>query len=146
MAGTDQGSTNMDTARPHPDIPGWGSDLPRENRPAVPMERTPPRLDVPWDDPPPRQPMTVEILRSIERPDHSRTFGTRLPPKGVSGMIRRAAFRYSENDLRHWLMLMGADRVDIVEGMAGDLRRSPAKAALLVGGIGLAAWWLMRRD
>src|SRR5690606_349093 len=28
-----------------------------------------------------------------------------LPPKGLSGMIRRAAFRYSENDLRHWLML-----------------------------------------
>ncbi len=33
-------------------------------------------------------------------------------------MIRRAAFRYSKNDLRHWLMLMGADRVNVVEGMA----------------------------
>lgn len=61
-------------------------------------------------------------------------------------MFRRAAFRYSENDLRHWLMLMGADRVNVVEGMAGDVRRSPAKTALVVGGIGLAAWWLLRRD
>lgn len=146
MAGQDQGTTTMDTRNPHPDIPGWGSDLPRENRPAVPMERTPPRLDVPWEDPPPRQPMNVEVLRSIERPEYSRTFGTRVPPSRLSGLIRRAAFRHSENDLRHWLMLVAADRVNVVEGMAGDLRRSPGKAALLGGGVALvAAWCLLRR-
>ena len=130
-------------------IPGWGSDLPRENRPAVPMERTPPRLDVPWSDPPPQQPMTVEVLKSVERPEHSRTFGTRLPPRGLSGAIRRAAFRRSENDIGHWLMLIAADRVNIVEGLCEDARRSPAKTAITVLGIGavaLAAWGLLRRS
>lgn len=126
-------------------IPGWGSDLPRENRPAVPMERTPPRLDVPWSDPPPQQPRTVEVLRSVERPEHSRTFGTRLPPRGLSGMMRRAAFRRSENDVRHWFMLIAADRVNVVEGLCDDVKRSPAKLAGVGAGIvGLAAlaWWL----
>ncbi len=127
-------------------IPGWGSDLPRENRPAVPMERTPPRLDVPWSDPPPQQPMTVEVLKSVERPVHSRTFGTRLPPKGLSGAIRRAAFRRSENDVGHWLMLVAADRVNVVEGLCEDARRSPGKAGLALGGAALLAWWLLRRD
>lgn len=148
----------MDQTTPEPDapqappprfahIPGWGSDLPRGNRPAVPMERTPPRLDVPWDDPPPRQPRIVEVLKSVERPEHSRTFGTRLPPKGLSGMIRRAAFRRSESDIRHWLMLVAADRVNVVEGLAQDVRRSPAKTRLAVGaGVALvAAWCLLRR-
>lgn len=107
MAGTER-ETHMDSAKQYAHIPGWGSDLDRENRPAVPMERTPPRLDVPWSDPPPQQPMTVEILRSAERPEHSRTFGTRLPPKGLSGAIRRAAFRRSENDIGHWLLLIAA--------------------------------------
>lgn len=126
-------------------IPGWGSDLPRENRPAVPMERTPPRLDVPWDDPPPRQPRIVEVLKSIERPEHSRTFGTRLPPKGLSGMIRRRAFRHSENNLRHWLMLMAADRVNIVEGLVEEVRESPAKRRVAIGvGVAAVAWCLLR--
>jgi hypothetical protein len=126
-------------------IPGWGSDLPRENRPAVPMERTPPRLEVPWSDPPPQQPRTVEVLKSVERPEHSRTFGTRLPPRGLSGMIRRAAFRRSENDVRHWFMLVAADRVNVAEGLCQDLRRSPGKLAAVGAGIaGLVAlaWWL----
>ncbi len=144
MAGTAQENT-MDRSK-FAHIPGWGSDLERENRPAVPMERTPPRLDVPWSNPPPAQPMTVEVLKSVERPEHSCTFGTRLPPKGLSGMIRRAAFKRSENDIGHWLMLIAADRVNVVEGVCEDMKRSPAKAALVGVGAALAAWWLLRRD
>jgi hypothetical protein len=135
--GHDQGHEGDQVRSRFAHIPGWGSDLPRENRPAVPMERTPPRLEVPWSDPPEQQPMTVEVLRSVERPEHSRTFGTRLPPRGVSGAIRRAAFRRSENDVRHWLMLVAADRVDVIGGVAQDLRRSPVKLALV--GAALAA-------
>ena len=140
MAGNAR-ETTMDNAR-FAHIPGWGVDLARENRPAVPMERTPPRLDVPWSDPPPQQPMTVEILKSVERPDHSRTFGTRLPPKGLSGVMRRAAFKRSENDIGHWLMLIAADRVNVVEGMAQDLKRSPVKLAAVGLGVAALVWWL----
>jgi hypothetical protein len=38
-------------------------------------------------------------------------------------MIRAGAFRFSENDLRHWLMLLFADRVNVVEGIIEDLAR-----------------------
>ena len=134
----------MDNATRFSHIPGWGSDLPRENRPAVPMERTPPRLEVPWSEPPPQQPLTVEILRSVERPDYSRTFGTRVPPKGLSGALRRSAFRYSENDLRHWFTLVAADRVNVVEGLCEDAKRSPRKAAAVGAGIVALVWWLAR--
>ena len=134
----------MDNATRFSHIPGWGSDLPRENRPAVPIERTPPRLDVPWSEPPPQQPLTVEILRSVERPNYSRTFGTRLPPRGLSGALRRSAFHYSENDLRHWLTLVAADRVNVVEGLCEDAKRSPLKAAAVGAGIVALVWWLAR--
>lgn len=109
--------------RKHPPagIQGWGADLDPAVRPAVPKERTPPRLpNVPWDAPA-QQAHTVEVLHSTERPGMTPVFGTSVPPSGVSGVIRRGAFRYSENDLRHWLMLLFADRVNVVEGVLDDL-------------------------
>ncbi len=36
-------------------------------------------------------------------------------------MLRRVAFRFSENDLRHWLILLFADRVNVGEGLVSDL-------------------------
>ncbi|MBM0206084.1 hypothetical protein JNW90_26015 [Micromonospora sp. STR1s_5] len=35
-------------------------------------------------------------------------FGTSTPPRWVSGMIRRQAFKFSESEWAHWLMLMTA--------------------------------------
>jgi hypothetical protein len=107
--------------RPPEGINGWGADLDPAVRPAVPMERTPPRLhNVHWDAPS-EQPRTVRVFHSTERPGLTPVFGTSTPPSGVSGVIRGAAFRYSENDLRHWLMLLFADRVNVVEGILDDL-------------------------
>lgn len=37
--------------------------------------------------------------------------------------MRRIAFRYSESDLRHWMLLLAADRVNMVEGIGQDLMR-----------------------
>jgi hypothetical protein len=131
----------------HSNIPGWGADLDRANRPAVPMEHTPPpRLQgVPLERPA-QQPETVEILHSIERPNLTPVFGTSVPPSGLSGVIRRRAFRRSESDLRHWMLLLMADRVNVVEGLLQDATSSPKVRNLAIGAAGVAAAvWLIRR-
>ena len=73
-----------------------------------------------WERPP-QQPIEIEVLHSNERPNVAATFGTSVPPSGFSGMIRRGAFRFSEDSYSHWLPLMLADRINVVEGVVGDL-------------------------
>lgn len=102
-------------------IQGWGADLDPAARPAVPMERTPPRFIQPHYEQPEQQPVTVKVFHSTERPGLTPVFGTSAPPSGVSGLIRKGAYRFSENDLRRWLMLLFADRVNVVEGIIEDL-------------------------
>ena len=48
-------------------------------------------------------------------------FGTTCPPKGLSGVLRNAAYKYSEGRLAHWMTLMLADRVDVYENLVTDL-------------------------
>lgn len=107
--------------QPPSGIQGWGADLDPSVRPAVPMERTPPRFVHPHYEQPEHQPVTVKAFHSTERPGLTPVFGTVQPPSGVSGLIRSGAFRFSENDIRHWLMLLFADRVNVVEGIIDDL-------------------------
>jgi hypothetical protein len=127
--------------QPPPEVSGWGVDLAPEDRPAYPKERTPPRIgDV---APPEHQPLTVEVLHSTERPGLTPVFGTSVPPSGVSGTIRRAAFHYSENDVRHWLMLLFADRVNVVEGILDDLAHGHVPDIL--GEMGIRAEWKHNR-
>ena len=104
-------------------IKGWGIDADPENDPTYPMKK---RTDeaikgYTWERPP-QQPITVEVLHSVERPNITATFGTSVPPSGLSGKIRRKAFEYSENDLSHWMSLILADRVNVVEGVIDDLK------------------------
>jgi hypothetical protein len=70
---------------------------------------------------PPLQPVNVEVLHSNERPYMTATFGTSSPPSGLSGMIRRFAFRYSEGSYAHWLPLVLADRINMIEGIIDDI-------------------------
>jgi hypothetical protein len=63
------------------------------------------------------------VLHSNERPNVTAVFGTSAPPSGLSGMIRRYAFKYSEASFAHWLPLLLADRVNVVEGILDDFRR-----------------------
>jgi len=104
------------------DVPGWGADLDPADRPAVPKERTPPRLPtLHWQRPPEQERRGVRVFHSTERPGLTPVYGTSTPPSGLSGLIRGYAYRFSENDLRHWLILLLADRVDVVEGLVEDL-------------------------
>lgn len=117
-------------------IPGWGADLDKKNRPAVPMERTPPRF-IHQPKSIPQQPEQIEVFVSPERPGITPLFGTDVPPKGLSGMIRRLAYKLTENDIRHWLLLLVADRVNVVEGLGEDLMRG--KVPNVLGEMGIRA-------
>ncbi len=105
-------------------IPGWGVDADPSNDPTYPYrDRTKDDgLSLNWERPP-QQEADVEVLQSIEHNRMPAVFGTSTPPSGVSGVIRRVAFRYSESNWWHWLLLMGADRINVVEGIAEDFAR-----------------------
>ncbi|HEX8933723.1 MAG TPA: hypothetical protein VF788_05955, partial [Pseudonocardiaceae bacterium] len=94
-------------------IPGWGVDLDPKDRPSVPRERFDPNLSGAHWDFPEKQPEKWPRERSIEHKFLTPVFGTSCPPKGVSGIMRKYAYRrFSEGRAAHWLILMAADRVD----------------------------------
>jgi hypothetical protein len=103
-------------------VKGWGVDADPDNDPTYPMKKrnNGEHAGYSWERPP-QQPTTVEVLHSNERPNVTAAFGTSTPPAGLSGMLRRYAFKYSESSYGHWLPLMLADRVGMVEGVVGDL-------------------------
>lgn len=97
-------------------IPGWGADLNPQDRPAVPKEQFDPTFSGAHWEFPERQPELVPRERSIEHKFVTPVFGTSCPPKGLSGAIRRYAYKgYSEARAAHWLLLLAADRVDVAE-------------------------------
>jgi hypothetical protein len=103
-------------------IQGWGADLDHRNRPAYPMERIPARLEHPPQHEPQQQPITTTVFHSTERPHITPIYGSTVPPQGLSGRLRAWAFKYSENNIVHWLLLLLADRINTVEGIGDDLR------------------------
>jgi hypothetical protein len=101
-------------------IPGWGADLDPADRPAVPQERREP-TGAHWDFPE-RQPERWPRERSVEHAFVTPVFGTACPPKGLSGVLRKYAYRrFSEARAAHWLLLVAADRVDTMESMLRSL-------------------------
>ena len=95
-------------------IPGWGADLDPKDRPSVPREQPGIGTGAHWDFPE-RQPETRPRERSVEHKFLTPVFGTVTPPKGISGAMRRYAYKYSEARAAHWLILIAADRVDAWE-------------------------------
>lgn len=112
------------TAKDYSHIKGWGIDADPKNDPTYPMKHrtNEEHKGYSWERPS-LQPVTVEVLHSNERPNITAVYGTSTPPSGLSGMIRRFAFNYSENSYLHWLPLLLADRVNVVEGIVEDLTK-----------------------
>jgi hypothetical protein len=121
-------------------IPGWGIDADPKNDPTYPMKdrSNAEQTGYSWDRPT-LQPESVEVLQSIERPNITAVFGTSTPPSGLSGQIRRYAFKYSENHYGHWLPLILADRVNVVEGIIDDIRHGHFPNIFAEKGLG-AEW------
>ena len=118
-------------------IPGWGVDLDRADRPSYPrLDLDLPETGAHWTFPE-RQPVTRPRERSIEHRFLTPVFGTAQPLHGLSGRVRRLAYdRWSEGRNAHWLALMAADRIDVVESRLA--RHRTAAAGVVVGVLAVA--------
>jgi hypothetical protein len=95
-------------------IPGWGADLDPKDRPSEPKLRQDLPTGAHWDFPE-RQTEKWPRERSVEHKFLTPVFGTAQPLSGISGIIRRYAYRFSEGRAAHWMILLYADRVDAAE-------------------------------
>ncbi|HEX8173312.1 MAG TPA: hypothetical protein VF824_22450 [Thermoanaerobaculia bacterium] len=101
-------------------IPGWGVDL--HERPMFPMELPSDVMNVRGDVKDWQVPYE-KVHVSIEHPNLTPVFGVSCPPRGLSGALRNYAYKYGEGTNRHWMTLLFADRVDVVESMIIDALR-----------------------
>jgi hypothetical protein len=130
--------TDLVTAKA--DVPGWGVDADPQNDPTYPyrVRAKDPGLTKDWQRPA-MQRTDVEILQSIEHIRRPAVVGSSTPPRWISGVVRRVAFRWSESHWLHWLLLMGADRINVVEGVVEDLAQ--AKIPNIPAEMGIRAEW-----
>ena len=101
-------------------ISSRGIDAARDARPGIPKERRPPEPvgNSHWLVPD-RQEPAVPVLMHATRTELTPVFSTALPPKGLSGAIRRLAYRIPDHRARHWMLLLLADRIDVQEHRLG---------------------------
>ncbi|HET9948624.1 MAG TPA: hypothetical protein VFQ22_06865 [Longimicrobiales bacterium] len=129
-----------------------------EERPGVPREAAPePDPGAHWNVPAPQAGAGEQLRRAgLEEP--TPVMGTAQPLHGLSGALRRAAYRIPERYARHWTLLLFADRVDVLESrlapaLAVPLERAGlheasrrARANPLAALVGMAgAVWIARR-
>jgi hypothetical protein len=139
-SGTERPTTK--TAEPEAVHPSYrGVDRRPEDRPGVPKETAPHRLPGAHGIEPPRQVPSTEVLRRVDLARLTPVYGTAQPPSGVSGTLRRIAYTIPDHKARHWILLLLADRIDVIEHGDGLCRLLPA--ALLVGAA--AGVWLAVR-
>jgi len=126
----------------HLDRPVVGADL--HDRPGAPMEHPPQKLT-------PTAPDRIEPMRPRRGLTHRRelrgmtpVFGTGQPLHSISGLLRRMAYRIPESRARHWMTLLLADRVDVLEHRIARLVKVVALVPVGVGAVVLAARVLRR--
>ena len=100
---------------------GWGADHSPFERPGIPQEVDPPQplASAHWLEPE----QQVATQRPLVGQGLSLTpvFSSAVPVRGVSGALRRLAYRVPDYRARRWLLLMVADRVDALEHRPGRL-------------------------
>lgn len=125
-------------AQDHRDRPIHGADLSARERPGVPMEHEPQALT-------PTAPRQIEqqrqrhgLMKRVGLRRMTPVFGTGQPLTGLSGLVRRIAYSVRETQARHWMMLLLADRVDVLEHRVARLVKVAAIVPAGVAGIVLA--------
>lgn len=95
-------------------IAGYGIDADPSARPGVPKEQGPsPKEGA-------RQPVQQDTIIGItgrRLPGQRLTpvYGTAQPPRGFSGVLRRKAYAIPPHLKSHWMLLLAADRIDVLE-------------------------------
>lgn len=103
-------------------IKGWGSDLERANRPGVPRDKAPEIGSEQLYARMAQQRLPdFPIFKSTEHGRLTPVFGTSCPPSGLSGMLRAFAYKFSEGRHTHWLTLIVADRINVIEDFFKDI-------------------------
>ncbi len=105
-------------------IPGWGIDRRIAARPGYPLEQ--------------EHHIDHDTLNGL--PPYTET----IPLRGLSGVVRRLAYRHPDWQPRRWMLLMLSDRIDKLES-----KLTPRNLAIL-GGIaslvaGVGVWARGRR-
>lgn len=118
-------------------IRGWGADADPRQRPGIPMEMKPHPLPGSQAPIEPQQAQVPVVHKHGGRKQMPPVFGTAAPPKALSGALRKLAYRYPDHWVRHWMVLLMADRVDSFEHR---LRRTlpvglAAATVLVTGGL-----------
>ena len=97
------------------DIRANGVDT-RNKRPGVPMETDPhPAGSAHWDEPERMPNPGDKVLKRTNLDEMTPVYSSAVPPRGMSGAMRRAAYEIPEYKTSHWLVLLLADRVDAIE-------------------------------
>lgn len=114
-------------------IPGWGVDLDPSRRPGVPMEN-PPHVaaGAHWVRPEQQQ-SDVTVFKRVGLDQLTPVYGTVQPPHGISGVIRRFAYSLPEHHAGHWMTLLMADRVDVLESAIGEQYEKRPRAVIAAG-------------
>jgi hypothetical protein len=90
-------------------------DASAANRPGVPQKQEQSWVGHAHWSVPPRQDPAPGLIKDAQREHWTATFGTGQKPRGVSGAMRRIAYRIPDYRIRRWLLLLLADRVDAIE-------------------------------
>jgi hypothetical protein len=101
-------------------VHGWGVDADKSVRPNYPMwKKSAQGTGAHWTEP--EQQLGFNDFHSLERPGPTKVFGKTVAPSGLSGKIRKLAFSYGEGSFAHWMTLILADRINVVEGLIDDV-------------------------
>jgi hypothetical protein len=131
MATTSEGESLTLVTNPNK---GFGIDASPLQRPGIPQERQPaePMANAHWIRPD-QQVVTGKPLVGNGM-QLTPVFSTAIPTRGLSGALRTMAYKIPDYKARRWLLLMVADRMDVLEHNPQSL----LKAALGVGFAGLS--------
>lgn len=120
--------------------PNEAADQNPLDRPGVPREFDPPQplASAHWIRPEPQQ-SEPQPLVGVGR-QLTPVYSVANPPRGLSGAVRRLAYRVPDYSPRRWALLILSDKIDVLE-------HNPARLAklLLSGGLLGASLYATRR-